>query len=210
MSRRALLLGLAGLCAAASLLFALAAHDARAWHDQLAAGDAAYAVSPGPQNVWRPVPALPYDPIGRVLAVNDDVAFRQASAGFWPADRVGRTLDDGGAGQRTRSVAEAALVGVSRGGPNARAARGENMLGILSSYDSTSSSGTDSAPLATSLAAFRSAVTLDPANVAAGFNLELVLRLTRATGARQGSGSTPGGPSGHRAGASESPPGSGY
>jgi hypothetical protein len=148
--------------------------------------------------------------VGRFLAVDDDVAFRQASAGFWPAERLGRTLDDGGAAQRARSVAEAALVGVSRGGPAAREARVENMLGVLASFDSTSSSGTDTAPLDASLAAFRSAVTLDPGNAAARYNLELVLRLTRASGARQGSGSSPGGPRGHRAGASESPPGSGY
>jgi hypothetical protein len=210
MSRRNLVLGLAGLCAAASVVFALAAHDARAWRQQLAAGDAAYALAPGPRDTWRPQTALPYDPVGRLLAVKDDVSFREASAAFWPAYRAGLTTDDGGAGQRVRSVAEASLVGVSRGGPDTRAARAANMLGILSSFDTTSTSGTDTEPLAASLAAFRSAVTLDPGNSAAGYNLEIALRLTRATGARQGTGSSPGGPRGHRNGASESPPGSGY
>jgi hypothetical protein len=198
------------MCAAGSVICALAAHDARSWRQQLASADAAYAASPAPQIVWRPVTALPYDPVGRVLGVDDDIAFRQAAAGFWSVYRRGKTLDDGGAGQRIRSVAEAALVGVSRAGPDARAARVENMLGILASFDSTSSTGSDAAPLDSSLAAFRSAVTLDPSNAAAAFNLELALRLTRAAGARQGTGSSPGGPQGHRTGASGSPPGSGY
>jgi len=90
------------------------------------------------------------------------------------------------------------------------ASEADNLLGILAFADSTQTGPAAPAPVDQSVADFQAAVRLEPGNVDAKFNLELLLHQLLARGIRPGSNSSAGGPAkGHR-GAGGGLPGRGY
>jgi hypothetical protein len=203
------------LVAAASAAFALAAGVAllatavRSVDGQLSAGDVRFGLDPGAED-W-PVGAGLRDRVAvDLLALGDDLDARRALAAFV---RTRAGADVGGIQQtRARGEAQAALSRVEqRAGDPAQASRAATMLGILAFEDAVPRPGRTTTPVQRSLAEFSLAVRLDPANVLAKRNLELVLRINQAGGLRPGDVVTPpeAGGSGE-SGASLSPPGSGY
>jgi hypothetical protein len=189
----------AALAAAAIALAAVAlvlAADVRSWDDALRHGDR------------HADPALPGDPAGRLLSVQDDVAVRDALRAFAAAERAPEGFDSGLRRARLRSEAEALLGEVAAKGRGARPSQAENLIGILVHRTGRVADGTTGEDR--TIGAFETAVRLDPTNADAKFNLELMLRRAQARGEREGpgSGSGPRGPG--RRGAGAGSPGRGY
>jgi len=183
--------------AAIAVLAVLLARDVRSWRDAIDHGDAVYAVTPVRAS-WTPS-VLVGGAAEALLGVRDDVDFRRALQLYVRAASTPNRLDTATERQSLRAQAARALAKLTHG---AHASQAETLLGVLA-FDGTS--GADAA-----IADFSNAVRTDPSNAAAKLDLELLLRLSAATGSRSGSG--PGGAFGRggRRGAGSGAPGSGY
>jgi len=192
--------------AAAVVLGALAVGVLRA-DARLERDDAAYATGAIGEERWPPP-----GPAGRLLGLEDDLAFRRA---LRLAVRAGVGDDPQLVAEealRVRTEAEASLAAVLETDDQAsRRARAANLLGILL-YADSKVSGTDREELRDrSVDALRAAVRTDPALADAKVNLELVLALERPSPRQPDQGSTGGAdPELGLGGASVSPPGRGY
>lgn len=198
---------MAALLVVLAALAALLAADVRAWPDAFRSGDARYATSPAAAH-WHASAALPG--VATLLGVGDDVAARRAIRLFRLTYRVHGTLDTQLARQGARAQAELALADVARSRDPRRAAQASDLLGVLAFSDLASGGGTNPDQADRALSAFANAVRLDPADAAAKVNLELVLRLFRAHGARTGATTGAGRNGEGRRGAGTGIPGSGY
>ena len=174
------------LLAALALLVALAcaafAGDLRAWDDHLAGAR--------PDVRER----VPFNAAERLLDVDDDLELREAVAAY-------RSAGDA----RRRAEAETLLAELARRDPDpGRASQAATLLGILTYVDSTRSGRRTPTPIERSVAEFQTAVRLDPANEAAKYDLELLLRRLEARGIRPGRSTGPGGrATGRRGGGAE-------
>jgi hypothetical protein len=192
-----------GLAAGAVAL----ARDVGSWEDALRAGDAVLSRSPGRAD-WEADPIGPRDPAGRLLGVGDDVELRQALRAYLVAEQAPHGFDLGERRARARSAAEVLLSDVAAANDGAPASQAANLMGILVHRTGRVADGTTAEDR--SIAAFETAVHIDPGNPDPKFNLELMLRRARATGVREGpgAGSGPRGPG--RRGAGAGTPGRGY
>jgi len=179
-------------------------HDAAAWRDALARGDAAFAVAPRTAR-WDADTLLPGDPVGAILGLRDDVRVRAAVRAFVVAERTGRGFDNGATRSRVRALAAASLADVAAGHNPRFASQASNLLGVLSATGAAAGGINDEEGART---AFDSSIRSNLANRAAKTNLEILLRRSRLLGSREG----PGRGSARRggAGASTSVGGSGY
>lgn len=150
---------------------------------------------------------LPGDPVGDALGVDDDLRYRAALRTFTTALLTPRGFDNGERRARVRSAAEALLAEVATTATPARAAQAQTLLGVL--VASGGRVGGETAP-ERARDAFETAIRIDPENVDAKYNLELVLRRERpaATVERPDAGSGPRGSS--QRGAGSGTPGRGY
>jgi hypothetical protein len=193
----------AAVLAAVAVVAALLAADVRTWPRALTQGDAAYGVTPH-RATWSPSTRVG-GAAGSLLGTDDDIAFRRALQLYRIAQSTPDRLDTAVELQTLRSRADSALSAVAHG---SRASQADTLLGILAFDESAGGAGSNAADAA--IADFASAVRADPANAAAKFDLELMLRLTEAHGTRTGAG--PGGSfgKGGRRGAGGGVPGGGY
>lgn len=194
--------GAIALTAVAVFALLLAA-DVRAWPKALTQGDAVYGVTPH-RAAWSPSTRLG-GTARSLLGASGDVAFRRALQLYRIAQSTPNRLDTAVELQTLRSQAESALSAAARGPLSSQA---DTLLGILAFDESAGGAGSNAADAA--IADFANAVRADPENVAAKFDLELMLRLTEAHGTRNGAG--PGGAFGRggRHGAGGGVPGNGY
>jgi hypothetical protein len=200
---------LAGAAAAAVLaaVALLLAADLRRWGDSVAAGDARLEQAPG-RVEWEADVALPGDAARRLLSVDDDLEWRRALAAYLVASRTPRGFDAGERRVRARSSAEALLGEVVATSAGSRASQAENLLGVLVHGTGRVADGATGEDRA--LAAFETAVRLDPGNADARFNLELMLRRAEARGTREGPNAGSGPRGRGRRGAGAGLPGRGY
>lgn len=168
------------LAALAALLLLLAL-DARTWQSTVARDDLRFRALPSHRALWRPDTLLPGDPAGRLIGGPGALAYRRAAQLFW-LSRTRRTPAGAQTPASMRATAQARLFDLARGGTQAAdRSAAENLLGVLV-ITSPAARGDHSA-VATILrdaeAQFQRAIDLDPANIDAKQNLELVLRLRR-------------------------------
>jgi hypothetical protein len=199
---RRMRIGAALVLIVVTVLAALLAHDVRSWPRSVAQGDAVYAVAPG-KATWTP-PAVLGGAAESLLGARAEVAYRRALQLYAVAASTPNRLDTAVELQTLRSQAETALAGAAHG---RHASQADTLLGILAFDASASGGGSNAADAAT--ADFANAVRVDPSNAAAKFDLELMLRLTAAHGARPGAGQGSFGRGGRR-GAGGGVQGSGY
>jgi hypothetical protein len=202
MERRMRIAGAAVLVAVA-VLAALLAGDVRGWRSALAQGDAVYAVTPG-KAVWTP-PTVLGGTAESLLGTHDDVVFRRALQLYAVAASTPKRLDTAVELQTLRSQAQDALARASRG---RHASQADTLLGVLA-FEATAN-GADSNATDAAIADFTNAVRADPTNAAAKYDLELLLRLTAAHGARPGAGTGGSFGKGGRRGAGGGVSGGGY
>jgi hypothetical protein len=203
---RALRLGIAGVLLALAVVAALLAADVRAWPAALERGDATYSVAPG-QARWTPTTHLGSF-AATLLGVSDDVAARVALRRFSQVAGLHQHLNDALDVQTERAGAINALDGPASSADPTLAAQARTLLGILTFSEAAQGGGISQTNAA--IADFTDAVRVDPGNSAAKFDLELLLRLSAASGHRRGTGPVNAfGNTGH-AGTSGGAPGSGY
>jgi hypothetical protein len=184
------------LVAVAAALAAVA-HDALVWRDVLRGREVRVA------RAW-----LPGDPVGSALAVDDVLAQRRAVRSFRVAYTTGRGFDNGVTRTTRRSIAEVRLADVAARGSLRDASQAGNLLGVLVAGGGRVTGEVTADDRARST--FEAAIRRDPSNAAAKYNLELLLRRTRATATRQGPGTGSGALGRGRRGAGSGTPGRGY
>ena len=145
------------LCLAVAAVAALGAADARSWRD---AADREDGRSPATR--------LPDDPVGRFLALDDDLAFRRAVRAFAAAEYIpfGPNQSDSRASALARAAG--ALAAVVESGEPRLASRANDLLGVLAA---------ERGSVDLALGRFQSAIVADPTNVNAKRNLEKLLRI---------------------------------
>jgi hypothetical protein len=121
----------------------------------------------------------------------------------------GEGFDNGYSESRDRAGVEGVLTNLASSPNKQRDSVADNLLGILAYTDSKQTGPYAPSPVERSESDFRSAVSLDPTNEDAKFNLEWLMRQLVAKGSRSGdSGSTGNDHKGHNGGGGT--PGKGY
>ncbi len=178
----ALRLAAIAILAAAAIVAALLAADVRAWPVALENGDASYAIAPGRAR-WVPVTNLG-DLSNKLLGTAGDVAARLALQAYRQAADVPEPAVNLFQVPTQRLAAINALSGPANSADPQVAAQARTLLGILTFAEATAGGGVSTTD--TAIADFADAVRVEPGDTAAKFDLELLLRLTAATGQRSG------------------------
>ena len=194
----------------AAAFFALAT-DVGRWRSTIQADDVRFRTSPETDGLWQSDETLPAGIAQSLLGVRDDVRFREALRMF----RLSR-LDLGATSDPrlalARSDARARLLQIAGGrGDRRLRSRALGLLGVLSFASALSDSRDQTAHIQDAVAAYQSAIGLDPANDEPKANLELALQRGRAVQPSESGGGqnpSPGGSGAKGAGAGD--PGSGY
>jgi len=184
-----------------------AALDGLSWRSAFGRGDARLVSRPAAAQ-WRASPLLPGDPARALLDLGDDLALRRAVRAFLVAEAAPRGFDNGVTQTRVRSGAEIVLSDLAAHGSAGQASQAGNLLGVLVAKAGRVTGGVTADDRAR--AAFEAAIRRDPSNLDAKYNLELLLRRTKATATRQGPGSGSGALGHGRRGAGSGTPGRGY
>jgi hypothetical protein len=183
---RAGILALVFATVAAVLL--LLAVDARAWRTTVARDDLRFRALPSHVGLWRPSTLLPGDPAGALIGTGDTTTYRRALQLFWYS-RIGSDPQAAQNLPEVRVDAQETLQQLITSGRRAvERSTAANLLGVL--VVTTPAPGTDRTGLAQLLRRaagyFQTAVALDPADIDAKQNLELVLRLRQPGKGRLG------------------------
>jgi hypothetical protein len=203
-----LLLTAAGACIALAVFAALLARDVGRRQEALRSGDVEAAdARPVIAPSWAAHETVPFGLARRLLAVDDDLAFRRAVALFRRAHTQAPSFNLGLEGTSLRVQAEAALAHeVRTDGDRSRASVAANLLGVLAVVDATSA-GEGATPIERSFFEFEDAIHLDPGNEQAKANLELVYQLRAPPNSLRGEPRRRGR---SHSGASTTSPGHGY
>ncbi len=216
MSRREIatkvaLTGGALLCIALAFGFALLAVDVARWGDTMATDDVRYRVAADDPGLWQADELVPTGLARGLLALRDDIAFREAMRAIRLARLDEATVSDPELAL-AQNAAQARLEAVVSGDRDqSRRSRAAGLLGVLGLARLASESQDRGALLSSTVASLQLAISLDPGNDEAKYNLELALQRGRGLQLLEGSGGanpTPGGAGAKGAGAGD--PGSGY
>ncbi len=172
---------LALLCVGLGTLLVLLALDASAWRKTVAQDDLRFRALPAHKGLWRPPTSLPGDPASTLLGTGDTMAYRRALQFFWYS-RIGADPEERQDLPTLRAAAQQRLMNISLGGTSARERSfATNLLGVLVVTTPTAASDTGAIEQMLKRASgyFEQAILVDPTNVDAKLNLELVLRLRR-------------------------------
>jgi hypothetical protein len=169
------------VAAAFALLLAIAvffvAEDVRRWPGRLEAGDVRYQ-SGSPDGDWEPADRLPIRLGDDLLELDDDLAFRHALVLFRGEHRDSEERRPTSERIQHQTVLEQTLIDVEEGARDPRRqAQAANLLGVLYFEMAQSAGPGGDAFFGRALSAWRRAVIVDPANVDAKVNLELMLTL---------------------------------
>jgi len=179
---------LAILCAGIAAVLVLLAVDASTWRSTVTRDDLRFRVLPAHRGLWQPQTVLPGDPAGKLIGTDTTVAYRRALQYFWYS-RIGSNPEVRQDTPTLRATAQNKLQSLVKDGPSAKQrAAAANLLGVL--VVTTPSIGSDKEAitqiLTRSAQYFQLAIAMDPTNIDAKQNLELVLRLQRPGKGRLG------------------------
>jgi hypothetical protein len=202
----ALRIGGAVVALLAAALFVAVALDAHAWGRRIPADDLRFRHDALSKNLWQPEQRTPLHLTQHVLGVGNDLAYRDALRAF----RVGRPLDPltntTTAARRIR--AQIALQDfIEHSNNSIRRSQASNLVGVLAFAAATQDVSQRITFLNNAIAAFRTAIELDPTNDDALFNLEYALGQLKEAADQQA------GPNkrvGQQGGAGLAEPGHGY
>jgi hypothetical protein len=203
--------GIAALILVAlGVLLALFAADVRTWQTTVQRDDIRFRALPNHAGLWQPATVLPGDPAAAALGTGDTLAWRHALQSFWLM-HIGADPEAREDLPALRAAAQQRLLKETRTAatPTERSAAA-NLLGVIS-ITTPVAAGSNSAIEATLREAaefFQRAIQLDPSNVDAKENLELVLRITRPGKGRLGADAHAG--FGFGRGQASKPVGNGY
>jgi hypothetical protein len=198
-------------CLVLAALLVLFAADVSRWRDALQRDDVRYRAAPSDDDLWNPAAFVPLGATQKMLGVDDDVAFRRAvrALRLSKLDQA-RTSDPRLVLQRADAQARLEAI-VSAGGDPKRRSKAMTLLGVLQLAMPSATAEERAAVLKAGIANLQEAITLDPDNDDAKYNLEVAIRRSRGVQTVQG-GPAPNpatGP-GSSKGAATGPPGRGY
>jgi hypothetical protein len=171
----------AALAVPVGIALALLAVDVLRVPRELAADDVRFQGAPRiKRDLWDDLDFLPGDPGVRLLGVGDDVASRKGIALFALVDpsRIQITTPEREA-LRGRAQLEVTLL-AQQGGRSRLHSRHLNLLGVLTMARLTTSGPEVDQMLSRALGSFQNAIEVDPTNLDAKRNLEILLRRPEA------------------------------
>lgn len=204
---RLIVLAAAGVIAlAASAMCAYVAYGASQVEEELARGDAAFAIDPTRPGLWR-VDGV----VARILRLRGDLELRRASR-LYELARARRRQSFGMTSQNLRTDAQLALARAALEPLSSRLrSRVENLQALLTVQEAlTADPSSRGFAIQRGLDHLRRAVRADPSNEVAMFNLELVLRALGPSARTRQSGLDPNAPHGTTAGSTRVKRGAGY
>ena len=184
---RALRIGGGVACLAAAAAALLLAVDVRAWQGRVTADDLRFRNVTARADLWRPRQLVPFGTARRLLALDDDLEYRDALRLY----RLGRPLDD-----RFDSTTAAdridAQVALSEAAHDltgsARRAQVANLLGVLQTALATRDPRVARTFVQNAIASFVRASQLDETDDSPKFNLEFALNQLKGQQAQQAPG----------------------
>jgi hypothetical protein len=202
-------LGATAVALAAALAVLLLALDIGRWDTAFARDDVRFEAAPTRSDLWRPDELVPFHAARRFLSLGDDLEYRHTLRSFWLARPESNPFMQTNS-DAIRSRALVSLAAFIRASHNPqRRAQAANLLGVMGlGLATTDNQGQRLRFLQYASRAFRGALTSDPKNEDAKFNLELTLRLLKRLPTGTGGGSAQG--FGRSGGAALATPGSGY
>jgi hypothetical protein len=184
--------------------------DLTRWHSALRSDDVTYRAAPE-RHLWAPSTFLPSRVSRSLLGVGDDLTYRDAVRAFRLA-RIGSPVFSDPATIVQRNDAAVRLNDVvEHDSDPLRRSAAANLLGAIAYSDALSDFTNRAKLIVIASQRFGQAITLDPGNDDAKYNLELTLALGRAQGLQESGGGqnpAPGGKGSKGAGAGA--PGSGF
>ena len=194
---------------AGAVVLSVLALDVVRWGSQLEEADLRYQAMRGDRKMWHADTVLPAKVSRKVIAVDDDIAYREALQMFRLS---GLRAEQATLGQvATKSGAELRLERIGRTHPDLKLrSQAANLRGVMSFEEARGTSQDPGLFLRRALADFKESMRLDPENEAAKYNLELVLRLIETTEENEGGGSTGARADTPASGAGSATGGSGY
>ena len=171
---------------ASVVLVALAA-DILRWERALDGADAAYASGAARSATWDAETVLGAGLSRGLLALDDDVAYRNAVRRFWVSKPRQAIREFADVTRRTGAEREVARVGELESDPQRRAQL-SIFRGALLLEEARNSPAQREVFVRRAISEFRRAASVDPENEDALFNLELALRLLRRGGSDSSSG----------------------
>jgi hypothetical protein len=165
----------AALVLVVGLGFALLATDVVLLHRGLGSGDTRFASGSLAGNLWKPRQLVPLGAAQRLLGTEDDLAYRQAVRAFVlgrPRDEPFQSPDLLGQRGHAQDLLQAIVDG---DGNVQRRSDAANLIGVLGFANAAIDPEQAYGYLSEAIGRFRQAVSLDPANDDAKYNLELAL-----------------------------------
>ncbi len=211
--RRSMLGAAAVLSLALAVLFVLTAVDIARWDRAFRSGDIRYRTTPDDARLWTIDELGPPGLAGRILAVEDDVAFRRAIRALRDAHLENRSsfISDPRVAI-SRNEAQARLeTFVANDDDRTRRSRAAGLLGVLGLARFLTETEERESLLSSTVLNFRRAIDLNPSNDEAKVNLELAYQRGRGVEINEsssGESPTPGGSGSRGAGSGQA--GSGY
>ena len=172
---------LAVFCALAATVLVLLAVDLHTWKNTVARDDLRFRALPAHLGLWTPATLLPGDPASKLIGTGDTMQYRRALQYFWYS-RIGSNPEVRQDTPTLRANAQERLQRLISAAPNTgQRSAAANLLGVL--VVTTPAQGSDKNAITQILVLareyFQQAIAIDPANLDAKQNLELVLRLQR-------------------------------
>ncbi len=194
---------------AAGVVVLLLALDVGRWQDTFRADDVRFLAAPTRSDLWQPKETVPFHAARNLLGINDDLFYRKTLRSFWLArPEVNPFMQTNADALRSQALVSLAQF-IRESNNAARRGQAANLLGVMGlGLATTDNQGQRLRFLQYASRAFRGALTADPSNEDAKFNLELTLRLLKRLPTGTGGGSAHG--FGRSGGAALATPGSGY
>jgi hypothetical protein len=169
------------LLVAAGVVLVLFALDVRMWQRTVTRDDLRFRALPDHAALWKVKTILPGDPAGAALGTDDTIAWRRAVQYFW-FTRIGSDPDVRQDLPTIRAIDAQRLVSITQSGASAHErSAAANLLGVLTVSTPVPGNDQDVMTKVLEQAAqlFQTAIVIDPGNMDAKQNLELVLRIRR-------------------------------
>lgn len=197
-------------CFVVGVLLVLLGADVASWRSTMRTDDVTYRAAPQ-GDLWSPRTFLPARVTRSLLGVGDDIAYRRALQSFRLAHVESPVISDPALVVYRNDATVRLTDIVDHGSDPLRRAEAANLLGAIAYADALGDFTNRAKLIVSASQRFGQAITFDPTNDDAKYNLELTLALGKATGLSESGGGAnpaPGGKGSKGAGAGDA--GSGF
>ncbi len=197
-------------CFVVGVVLVLMGADVASWRSTMRSDDVTYRAAPQ-GDLWSPRTFLPTSLTRTLLGVGDDIAYRHALQSFRLAHVESPVISDPALIVYRNDATVRLTDIVDHGSDPLRRSEAANLLGAIAYADALGDYTNRAKLIVNASQRFGQAITFDPTNDDAKYNLELTLALGKATGLSESGGGAnpaPGGKGSKGAGAGDA--GSGF